>query len=85
LGRKLSPYFIRLEGKRIRCELCPRECEVGPGERGYCRVRENVDGEYYSLTYGNPCSVHVDPIEKKPLFHVLPSTRSFSIATAGCN
>jgi pyruvate formate lyase activating enzyme len=85
IGRKLSPYFTKLEGKVVRCDLCPRECQVGPGERGYCRVRQNVDGDYYSLTYGNPCSIHVDPIEKKPLFHVLPATRSFSIATAGCN
>jgi pyruvate formate lyase activating enzyme len=85
LGRKLSPYFIPLENKAIRCTLCPRECEVDPGERGYCRVRENVDGSYYTLTYGNPCSVQVDPIEKKPFFHVLPTSRSFSLATAGCN
>jgi len=85
IGRKLSPYFSKLEGGRIRCELCPRQCEVETGKRGYCRVRENVDGDYYSLTYGNPCSIHVDPIEKKPFFHVLPASRSFSIATAGCN
>jgi pyruvate formate lyase activating enzyme len=85
MGRKLSPYFTKLDGGVVRCELCPRQCEVGKGERGYCRVRENVDGDYYSLTYGNPCSIHIDPIEKKPLFHVLPSSRSFSIATAGCN
>ncbi len=85
IGLKLSPYFARLDGGVIRCELCPRECEVDIGKRGYCRVRENRDGSYYSLTYGNPCSIHVDPIEKKPFFHVLPGTRSFSIATAGCN
>jgi pyruvate formate lyase activating enzyme len=85
LGRKLSPYFVKLDGGVIRCELCPRECEVDVGKRGYCRVRENVDGSYYSLAYGNPCSIHVDPVEKKPLFHVLPGSRSFSIATAGCN
>ncbi len=85
IGRKLSPYFTSLEGKRIRCDLCPRECVVEKGERGYCRVRENVDGSYYSLSYGNPCAIHVDPVEKKPFFHVLPSSLSFSIATAGCN
>ncbi len=83
--RKLSPYFTPLDGERVRCELCPRECEVEKGERGECGVRENVDGKYYSLVYGNPCAVHVDPIEKKPFFHVLPATSSFSIATAGCN
>ena len=84
-GQKLSPYFTTLSEKRIRCELCPRQCEVSNGKRGYCRVRENQDGKYYSLVYGNPCAIHIDPIEKKPFFHVLPSTRSFSIATAGCN
>jgi pyruvate formate lyase activating enzyme len=85
IGRKLSPYFTKLDGGVIRCELCPRQCEVDKDQRGYCRVRENVDGDYYSLTYGNPCSIHIDPIEKKPFFHLLPASRSFSIATAGCN
>jgi pyruvate formate lyase activating enzyme len=85
IGRKLSPYFTALPDKRVRCELCPRQCETGDGERGYCRVRENRDGKYYSLVFGNPCAVHIDPVEKKPFFHVLPATRSFSIATAGCN
>ncbi|UCG12627.1 MAG: radical SAM protein, partial [Deltaproteobacteria bacterium] len=80
LGRKLSPFYTPLGDHRIRCELCPHACEVDEGERGYCGVRENVDGRYYSLVYGNPCALHVDPIEKKPFFHVLPSTRSFSLA-----
>lgn len=82
---KVSPYYVSLGDGRIRCTLCPRECEVDPGERGYCEVRENRDGVYYSLVYGNPCALHVDPVEKKPFFHVLPGTRSFSLATAGCN
>ena len=85
LGPKLSPYFTALAGKSVRCELCPRHCETADGERGYCRVRENRGGQYYSLVFGNPSAVHVDPVEKKPFFHVLPSTLSFSIATAGCN
>ncbi len=85
IGKKRSPYFSPLENDRIRCTLCPRFCEVAPGERGHCEVRENIDGQYYSLVYGNPCAVHADPIEKKPFFHVLPATRSFSLATAGCN
>jgi pyruvate formate lyase activating enzyme len=58
---------------------------VSKGKRGICRVRENRDGKYYSLVYGNPCAVHLDPIEKKPFFHVLPGTTSFSLATVGCN
>ena len=82
---KLSPYYTPLEGKQIRCELCPKECVVSEGERGYCGVRENRNGKYYSLVYGNPVTWHIDPIEKKPFFHVLPSSGSFSIATTGCN
>jgi pyruvate formate lyase activating enzyme len=82
---KLSPYFTPLDRKAIRCELCPRQCRVPKGKRGYCGVRENRGGKYYSLVYGNPCAVHPDPIEKKPFFHVLPSTTAFSIATVGCN
>ncbi|MFZ2447396.1 MAG: AmmeMemoRadiSam system radical SAM enzyme [Syntrophobacteraceae bacterium] len=85
IGRKLSPYFTPLSGGRVRCELCPRECETADGERGQCRVRENRDGKYYSLVYGNPCAIHIDPVEKKPFFHVLPASTSFSLATAGCN
>lgn len=82
---KLSPHFTSLEGGDIRCELCPHQCRVSRGKRGLCRVRENRDGKYYSLVYGNPCAIHPDPIEKKPFFHVLPGTTSFSLATAGCN
>ena len=82
IGRKLSPYFTPLEDLMIRCTLCPHGCEVGPGERGLCKVRENIDGQYYSLVYANPCAVHIDPIEKKPFYHVLPTSRAFSISTA---
>jgi pyruvate formate lyase activating enzyme len=82
---KLSPYFTSLEGGEIQCELCPHRCRVAKGKRGICRVRENREGKYYSLVYGNPCAIHPDPIEKKPFFHVLPGTISFSLATAGCN
>ncbi len=82
---KLSPYYTPLEGKQIQCELCPTACVVSDGERGYCEVRENRSGKYYSLVYGNPVTWHIDPIEKKPFFHVLPATGSFSIATTGCN
>ncbi|MEI6437804.1 MAG: AmmeMemoRadiSam system radical SAM enzyme [Candidatus Omnitrophota bacterium] len=71
--------------KKIECTLCPRHCKLAQGQRGDCRVRTNVDGKLFSLVYGNPCAVHVDPIEKKPVFHMLPGTNAFSIATAGCN
>uniref|UniRef100_A0A7C3WRY7 AmmeMemoRadiSam system radical SAM enzyme n=1 Tax=Desulfobacca acetoxidans TaxID=60893 RepID=A0A7C3WRY7_9BACT len=77
-------YQVRPQQK-VKCRLCPRGCEVKPGERGDCGVRENRKGSYYTLVYGNPCAVHVDPVEKKPFFHVLPGTPTYSIATAGCN
>lgn len=82
---KEAMYYEKLEGKKVRCLLCPRRCIIPDRRRGFCRVRENRDGILYTLVYGKPCAVHVDPIEKKPLFHVLPGTKSFSIATAGCN
>jgi len=67
------------------CGICPHTCGLEPGDRGVCRSRVNIDGKLYTLTYGNPCSVNVDPIEKKPLFHFKPGVRSFSIGAAGCN
>jgi len=82
---KLSPYFTSLGGGEIRCELCPRRCRLSRGKRGFCRVRENRDGKCYSLVYGNPCVIHLDPIEMECFFHVLPGTRSLTLATAGCN
>ncbi len=69
---------------KVKCELCPTECELDNYQIGGCRVRINKDGVLYSLVYGNPCSVAIDPIEKKPFFHVLPSAKAFSIATVGC-
>lgn len=69
----------------VECELCPRRCVLANYQRGDCRVRINVDGTLYTLVYGKPCATHVDPIEKKPLFHFLPGTAIYSIATAGCN
>lgn len=78
-------FYKKLPDARIRCEICPKECEIADLERGYCGNKENRKGTYYSLVYGRCCSAHVDPIEKKPLFHYLPSTGAFSIAAAGCN
>ncbi len=78
-------YYKKLDDLRLECELCPRKCQVGDTELGFCGVRENCGGVYYTLVYGNPCAVHVDPIEKKPFFHFHPESRAFSIATAGCN
>ncbi|MBN1422041.1 MAG: AmmeMemoRadiSam system radical SAM enzyme [Planctomycetes bacterium] len=78
-------HYEKLDEKRVRCVLCPRQCEVADRERGYCGVRENRDGTYYTLVHGRACSLAIDPIEKKPLFHFLPGTAALSIATAGCN
>jgi len=80
-----AQYYRKLANQRVRCLLCPRECEVGPAERGYCGVRENRGGEYYTLVFGRAASVNVDPVEKKPFFHLLPGSLAFSFATAGCN
>ena len=69
----------------VQCEICPKRCVIKPGQSGDCRARINLDGELIASTYGYPCALHVDPVEKKPLFHFLPASRAFSIATAGCN
>lgn len=67
------------------CDLCPRHCSLGPGDRGFCFVRQNCDGEMISTTYGRSTGFCVDPIEKKPLNHFLPGTAVLSFGTAGCN
>jgi pyruvate formate lyase activating enzyme len=85
LSRVEARYYQKLEHLEVECQICPRKCRVGDRERGYCGVRENRDGTYYTLVYGKPCSLAVDPIEKKPLFHYLPGSTAFSFATAGCN
>jgi len=77
--------YEKLDGQKVRCELCGHGCEIVAGEYGICRVRQNVAGRLRSLTYGVVVAVNVDPIEKKPLFHFLPGTRSLSIAAPGCN
>ncbi|HPD18406.1 MAG TPA: AmmeMemoRadiSam system radical SAM enzyme [Candidatus Goldiibacteriota bacterium] len=69
----------------VSCELCPRKCYLPEGFRGKCRVRINSGGKLYAMSYAKPSAINVDPIEKKPVFHLKPGTRSFSIATKGCN
>jgi pyruvate formate lyase activating enzyme len=85
LSKVEAQFYKKLEDREIECTLCPRNCRLGDRERGYCGVRENIGGIYYTLVYGKACSVNVDPIEKKPLFHFLPGKSALSIATAGCN
>lgn len=82
---KEAGFYERLGDGKVHCRLCAHECVIVPGKRGICGVRENRDGTLYSLVYGKIISQHVDPIEKKPLFHFLPGSRAYSIATVGCN
>jgi pyruvate formate lyase activating enzyme len=72
-------------GDRVHCYLCPRHCHIGPGQGGFCFIRVNQGGRLYSLGYGSPAALQIDPIEKKPLNHFLPGSRIFSLGTAGCN
>ena len=82
---KEAYLYEKLKGQKVRCDLCAHHCVVDDGERGKCGVRENRSGRLFSLVYGKVIASHVDPIEKKPFFHFLPGTLSYSIATAGCN
>jgi pyruvate formate lyase activating enzyme len=77
--------FYSVTPRGVKCGICPNECTLRPGETSNCRNRINFKDKLYSIAYGNPCAVHVDPIEKKPLLHFLPKSTAFSIATAGCN
>ena len=78
-------FYEKLKDSRVKCHLCPHGCIIGGGKRGICGVRENKNGVLYSLNYGKLIAENLDPIEKKPLFHFLPGSLSYSIATVGCN
>ena len=89
VARYWKPLAVKGEGASrektiVKCLLCPNGCAIANGKRGTCRTRMNVNGELRSLVYGRPVSIHIDPIEKKPLYHYLPSSSAFSLATAGC-
>jgi pyruvate formate lyase activating enzyme len=78
-------FWEKLDSDRVRCGLCRHACVIPPGKRGICGVRENREGQLLSLVYGRLIAENIDPIEKKPLFHYRPGSRSYSIATVGCN
>ena len=78
-----AKFYKKIDDKII-CELCPHNCAIREGKFGICKTRKNIEGKLYTLAYGNPCAVNIDPIEKKPLLHFLPGTTALSIATAGC-
>lgn len=82
---KEAMLYEKMGENVVQCYLCAHRCKIAPSKRGVCGVRENQDGTLYTLVYGMIIAENVDPIEKKPLFHVHPGSRSFSIATVGCN
>ena len=82
---KEAMFYQKLPGDKVHCGLCRFRCLVADGKRGICGVRENRGGILYTLVYGKAVAEHVDPIEKKPLFHVQPGSTSYSVATVGCN
>jgi len=82
---KRALFWKILKDKTIQCQLCPHFCIIEPGKRGRCNTRENVNGVLIAKSYKRLCSVAIDPVEKKPLYHFMPGERIFSIATAGCN
>ncbi len=82
---KEAMFYEKLSDSKVKCHLCAHGCIISPDKRGICAVRENRDGTLYSLVYGKIIAKHIDPIEKKPLFHFYPGSSSYSIATVGCN
>ncbi len=78
-------YYERRRDGSVQCHLCWRECIVQPGGVGFCMNKKNIDGTYYSLVYGHAGALQIDPIEKEPMFHMLPGSRIACIGTAGCN
>lgn len=82
---KLANWWKPAENGKLLCTLCPRYCTIGVGQKGFCFIRENIDGKLYSVGYGRPTGFAVDPIEKKPLNHFYPGSDVLSFGTAGCN
>ncbi len=82
---KEAMLYEKLDSNLVHCYLCSHHCKIGDGKLGICRVRKNINGTLFSLSYGKLIACNVDPIEKKPIFHLLPGSSSLSIATMGCN
>ena len=85
MGDAPARWWTPAGGGAVQCRLCPRQCRIPDGGRGFCQVRENRGGSLFSLAYGRPVALAIDPVEKKPLAHFLPRTRTFSLGTYGCN
>ncbi len=80
---KEAYHYLKL-GQNVQCKVCPNDCLLEPEDRSHCRNKVNKGGRLYTMAYGNPCAFQVDPVEKKPLFHFLPGSSTFSLATSGC-
>ena len=85
LNPRPASWYERLPERWVQCGLCPHGCRISDDERGTCGVRENRGGRLFTLVHSRPCSVALDPVEKKPFFHVLPGSAALSLDTAGCN
>lgn len=85
MNLKEAVLYSRIGGNKVRCDLCGFRCTIADGGLGRCAVRKNTGGSLYSLVYDKVCSAADDPVEKKPLFHFMPGSRTFSVATPGCN
>jgi pyruvate formate lyase activating enzyme len=81
----VTKYYNSLKDTQVICKLCPHNCILLNGKSGLCHTRTNIDGKIYSTVYGYPCSIHIDPIEKKPLYHFYPGKKILSFGTYGCN
>ncbi|PIS29717.1 MAG: AmmeMemoRadiSam system radical SAM enzyme [Candidatus Marinimicrobia bacterium CG08_land_8_20_14_0_20_45_22] len=82
---KEALLYQKLAGNQVRCDLCAHRCVINAGKKGLCRVRVNHNGTLYTEVYGRTITQHIDPIEKKPLYHFYPGSKAYSIATPGCN
>lgn len=82
---KKAQFFHKLDKRNVQCELCPHQCIIKNGDRGICQVRKNIDGDLFTENYERLCSVSLDPIEKKPLYHYFPAKNILSVGSVGCN
>ncbi len=82
---KEAMFYEKKQDKIVQCHLCPKNCFIKNNEFGVCGARKNIDGKLYSVVYGRPAAMNIDPVEKKPFYHFLPGEKAFSIATVGCN
>lgn len=78
-------FYKNIDSQTVQCQLCPRECVIGDGKRGFCRNRENRKGKLYTIVYGKPCAVDIGPIEKAPLYHFIPGHFRLCLTCASCN